>query len=224
MASWTAHSLFTFGGVLNTGAPDPEIWQCGVRIGNTGAGGQLGDPDAFLTYAVTPMSAWWASVDGFAPTTATLKWLKVGQIGTNGHYSDTTPHIHDYAGGGVAGTSGTPKIPDILGLAVSWQTTQAVRRGSYASHGRIYLPTYGLNPAIAGSMRIQSAQLPFVRDWGKALLTLINTAPQPAVPIIASGHGGEVHTIVGVRVGDVLDVQRRRKDALRETYVSATFP
>jgi len=223
LASWTEHSLFTFGGVLNSAAPDPEIWQCGVRVGATGAGGHLADPDAFLAEVIAPMSAWWSSsASATFPASAKLAWLKVGQIGTNGKYTDFVPHIHDYAPA-IAG-AGSVSIPDILGVATSWVTTQAVRRGSYASHGRIYLPYYCVQPATAGGMRISSLQQGLIRDNGVALLNIINDVSQNAVPIIASGHGGEVHTIVGVRVGNVIDVQRRRKDALRESYVSATFP
>jgi hypothetical protein len=55
-----------------------------------------------------------------------------------------------------------------------------------------------------------------------ALLAILKTNPPTPVgtsfvPIVASEQGVS-EAITGVRVGDVFDVQRRRKDALREVY------
>jgi len=221
MTNWNPHTLFTFGGVLNTNQAPAEIWQCGVRVAETGLGGALADPDAFLADLVTPMHDWFAN-NGMQkfPTSATLDWLKAAQIGANGKYSDTFNHVHDYSTP-VAGT-GAAAVPDILTLAISWVTGTAVRRGSYASHGRIYPPLYTVAPASDGSIRSSSAANTLL--LGSDLLAKINAVTQNCIPVVASGHGGELRPITGVRVGDVMDVQRKRKDAVKETYVTAAFP
>src|SRR5664279_75127 len=223
LSTWTPHSLFTFGGILNTAQSPAEIWQCGVRIAATGQGGALADPDAFLTYAAQPMHDWFnaGGTQMAFPTTARLNWLEIGQIGADGKYSDPTAHVHEY-GSGAAGF-GSPSVPDFLPVAVSWKTALAIRKHVYATHGRIYLPMYNASSA-SGSARIDPAFPGPIRQTALNLLNIIDGAPQNAIPVVASGHGGEIHPITGVRVGDVFDVQRRRKDALKEVYIEASFP
>jgi len=226
VSSYHPHTLVTFGGVLNTAAADHEIWQCGVRVmkpGNPGA--PLDDHDAYLAQITTPLSEWFnSSADNAAfPSAATLNWVKANPIGTDGTYTDTVTHVHDYTspvvGGRVAALS---LVPDILCIVLSWQTRKAIRHHSYASHGRIYPPNYG-EWAAAGSMRLDAGYAGHWATRGVELLTLLAGSTVPAIPVIASGHGGEYEHITGCRVGDVYDVQRRRKSALREAYSAVAF-
>lgn len=225
MPTWSPHALVAFGGRLNTAAAgaDQEIWQCGVRVTNS-AGGALTDPNAYML-AITPtLAQWFQAVDppNF-PNTAALDWVKVNNIGTNGKYSDPgAVNLVDYPGGRPGANAFPNQSPDILCLALSWGTAKAVRRGSYASHGRIYPPNYLLS--TGGLMRVPTSTASIWRDKGKALLALLAVGPFNAIPVVASGHNGEIEPITSVRVGDVLDVQRRRKDALRENYAVANFP
>src|SRR5664279_5111023 len=104
MPTWHPHTLVTFGGVLNTAAADHEIWQCGVRLLKPGAAGPLDDHDAYLTFAAPKLAQWFTGAAGAPamnagqfPGSATLNWVKANPIGADGHYSDPTTHIHDYA-------------------------------------------------------------------------------------------------------------------------------
>jgi hypothetical protein len=190
-----------------------------------GGGGPVADPDSYIFDKAAPLAAWFNRSDPPAmfPVNASLDWLKAAPINASGHYSDPVAHVHDYAPH-IAGMGGSNMQPDILCLALSWETAVAIRRGVYASHGRIYPPNYA-QPLVAPSyMRVTATEQAGWVTHAKLLLTILSADPSPAVPIVASGHGGEFQPITGVRVGDVLDVQRRRKDALKESYAAALFP
>ena len=224
MVSYHPHTLVTFGGVLNWLQPDHEIWQCGVRVmkpGNPGA--PLDDHDAYLAQIVDPLAAWFAHDTAPAfPGSTNLGWVKANPIGANGKYSDDTTHVHDYSTPQTGGGAGNVGVPDILCVCLSWQTRKAIRRASYATHGRIYPPSYGV-AAAPGAMRLTAGVAAAWAQRGADLLTLLKGSTVPAIPVIASGHGGEYEHITGCRVGDVYDVQRRRKDALREVYSDVPF-
>jgi len=222
MVAYAAHTLVTFGGVLNTAADVPEIWQCGIRVTDTVGGGPLADHDAYLEGIHGPLSTWYAAPSNAGlPATSELSWVKANSINAAGKYAEPTTHVYDYpapvAGGLAANIAGV--LPDILCLAVSW--TSAKKRGK--SHaGRIYLPNYFLPSLTPGSMRIMAD---WNRQWAAkaaALLALIANSAVHAVPIIASPSGPTAQ-ITGVRVGDVIDVQRRRKDAYKESYSVLPF-
>lgn len=222
MAVYTPHTLVTFGGVLNTAAADKEIWQNGVRVTSVG-GGPLGDHDAYLLDIAGPLAAWFTSVaEPKFPNSATLNWVKANPIGANGLYSDPAPHLHDYSPAQAGAHDNTFDIPDIMCMAISWSTALAVRKHTYATHGRIYPPNYA--GWTAGGLMRQTDSVPPWVTKGKALLTLLAAGAGGCIPVIASPHAGEIHPITGVRVGDVLDVQRRRKSALKEAYQTAVFP
>jgi hypothetical protein len=225
VSNYHPHTLVTFGGILNTTAVDHEIWQCGVRVvkpGNPGA--PLDDHDAYMTSIAAPLATWFGD-SGFVPMppSANLQWLKANPIGSDGKYTDPITHLHDYAvpqtGGGVI----AQVVPDILCVCLSWQTAKAIRHHSYATHGRIYPPNYGAFGLSVGSMRIGPDKAQELATKGAALLTILKGTSVPAIPIIASGHSGEYEHITGCRVGDVYDVQRRRKSALREVYSAVAF-
>jgi hypothetical protein len=223
MTTYTPHTLVTFGGVLNNAVPDKEIWQCGIRLLDAAGTAPLADHQEFCDAVFTPLATWFAlSTSSIGlPNTCELKWVKANPIASSGLYADDTTYLHDYTSpvvGGLAGAS-----VDILALAISWGTAKTIRKHSYATHGRIYLPVYTILPNVAG-MRITSAQAAAWAARGKALLSLLAGTTQPAMPVVASNHDGEIEPITHVRVGDVIDVQRRRKSALKEVYSSLAYP
>ena len=221
---YTPHTLVAFGGKLNVGAPDSEIWQCGVRV-EASVAGQLVDPGGYMQQIKDPLAAWFSTAgsNGGFNVNAQLKYLKVNNIGANGKYSDPSTNVFDYPGAGIVGGQNQAPKPDIMCLCLSWATDVAVRKGAYATHGRIYPPNYDLEVVTPAGMRVTPATTAAWTAKAIDLLTLLNAGPILAFPVIASPHAGEIRRISGVRVGDVMDVQRRRKSALAETYASATF-
>lgn len=226
MATWAPHTLVTFGGSLNVNQDPVEIWQCGVRVMAAGGAGPLADHDAYLASVAPNLSNWFNTVasNSAFPPMSTLNWVKANPINAAGHYSDTATHVHDYAPH-VAGGNNTPASAqaDILCLCISWETARAIRKGQYATHGRIYPPNYWQSAAGTSVMRVQASVVTAWAAKGQALLTVLSGPANPCIPVVASGHSAEFNAITGVRVGDVMDVQRRRKDALKEAYTGVPF-
>lgn len=224
MPNYHPHTSVTFGGVLNLAAAEHEIWQCGIRVmkpGNPGA--PLDDHDAYLTSIAAPLATWFGDAGNPTfPPSASLNWIKANPIGTDGTYSDPATHLHDYSAAQLGGGAADTAMPDILCIALSWQTRKAIRHHSYATHGRIYPPNYG-RLTQSGTMRAAPGFPGLWATKGAALLTILAGTTVPAIPVIASGHGGEYEHITGCRVGDVYDVQRRRKSAVPEVYSAVPF-
>jgi hypothetical protein len=203
------HSRVSFGGrLISTGEPD-EIWSCNVNVIHTGTDA------AYMAAILTPLRGWFGS-DSQCSQSSSIDYVKVNAIGPNGGYADptsTTQHIYDGGRGPVA-----PAAPSIMSLATSWST--ALGRGPGA-HGRIYLPNFV--QAAAGTMQVPNSFALAVQAAGKALLTALSNGG--GTPVVASAVGsGSNTTITGVRVGDIYDTQRRRKNAYNEVYVSTPFP
>jgi len=224
------HTYIGFGGTLNSGAEYPEIWTCGIRALDVAAGAlPVADCQAYADEIAPKLATWFgytsagSGQQGF-PASCKLEWLKVNNILPNGKYADAVTHSHNYAPI-VAGTESGHQVafqPDIIALAVSWTTDY---KRDKAGRGRIYLPNYHVAPTAPGGMTVSAA---VTTDWvntGQKLLDVIrnSTGTHQATPIIAATTG-EFHTITGVRVGSTLDVQRRRKSAVPETYMSGPWP
>lgn len=110
--------------------------------------------------------------------------------------------------------SGSPLHPFQIARCVTLQTGLASRR----ARGRFYWPaiTHAVDPATG------KAAPP--TGFGEACVALINqiglAAPSgdPLEPVVYSATANSVTEVTTVRVGDVLDTQRRRRDSLVEAY------
>jgi hypothetical protein len=97
--------------------------------------------------------------------------------------------------------------------------------------GRMYLPTpAGGNTNIdtaTGTYSNQAALLAECAGWWGALQGAISTGVGSAnlQPVISSSHGGGLATDAQwLRMGRVVDTQRRRRNALDEQYVTVNVP
>jgi hypothetical protein len=222
------HWLFVFGGTYSGASETGEIWQCGIRCQPAaGSAHTFGDEDAVLTALATPFNAWYILAAHSMRPDAKLAFLKLNEIAPDGTYADTTTtHQYDYAT--PAPGQGAASLPSILTLCWSWTTA---RQRGIASKGRIYPPT-----AIAvtsGAARVTSTVQNTNLTAAKAMLDVMsrpNGVDFEIAPCVVSkgthnGTGtGASEDITGVRIGDVVDVQRRRKNALVETYVAGVWP
>lgn len=224
------HTYVGFGGTLNTGATYPEIWTCGVRVIDVAAGAlPLADPQGYADEIATTLQAWYTHApsgggqQGF-PATATLEWLKVNNILPDGKYADGITHGHNYSPAvpGAVTVAGHVFQPDIMSLAISWTTDYKRAR---AGKGRIYLPNYHVAMLEPGGMTTQVGYTSYWLATGQALLDVLRNSAgtHQATPVICSTFGDH-HPITGVRVGSTLDVQRRRKSAVPETYAAGPWP
>ncbi|MGN6166794.1 MAG: hypothetical protein ACTHQQ_01295 [Solirubrobacteraceae bacterium] len=232
------HCLVSFGGRLGAASPNVDSWVCGVRIGRNSAGtaghGMLNDPQAFANNLQASLKAWFttaaSSVAGSERmamrSDAYLDWLKVNNIKSDGTYADPTTHRYDYTSAGQ-GTDAEPGFPTFVTLAISWTT--GISRGT-AHRGRIYLP---LGFTTGAASQINSLQQKQAAGTGKALLTTIAAVQDAGVgvtPTIFAAYPGRTgiaqlgNNITGVSVGNVVDVQRRRKEQIPETYYNVAWP
>lgn len=225
-ADYPLHALFEFGGTLEEVSAGDEIWACGIRgfFGHGGPGTMTTWPsldlDATLAAQYTNLLAWFGSVGAAMAGTAYLRWAKLNVIGSDGKYADkTTTHVIDSSSvnGAAAAT-----MPSYMSLAYSWETE---RKRGLAARGRIYPPNFTMS--FTGSA-VTSAETTTAVTSGKTLLTALNVSDGldggVFTPAICSSQDAAWAEINGVRVGNIIDVQRRRRNAVAEVYASSVWP
>nr|CRY96634.1 hypothetical protein [uncultured prokaryote] len=94
-----------------------------------------------------------------------------------------------------------------------------------SKRGRFYWP--GLGCTIGNNGRLQGDTHPESLVTGfRALLSYISTASDvepPMVPVVYSPTLGTYEPVVTLRVGDVPDLQSRRRDTMQENYSSLAY-
>jgi len=149
-----------------------------------------------------------------------LRSIKVSPINASGLVVEDRTAIGTYVTP-PTGIRSDHLLPLQTSAVVSWVTPRIGRRG----RGRIYLP-----PATTGEVDGDGLYLD-TRQAGTlagavAFLEAIAITPTGggnhwALPIVTGAPWTSYGIIGGVRVGNVLDTQRRRRRQLVETYVSA---
>lgn len=122
----------------------------------------------------------------------------------------------------VTGGSGTNVLPPQCSLALT--LTNSLPRG-LATKGRMYLP--GVAVGVNASGKVDALTVGTIADNLKAFFdSITNDADTPGRPVLASvGRpplllGGAIRNVTTIKVGDVIDTQRRRRNALDEQYVA----
>lgn len=213
------HAKVVFGGNLNNlGTAGVDVWQCNVNISPL----SLTDAfcDAYLAAIQAGLKTWFTGGTNLMSNVADLRFVKCNLIGTDGKYTNpTVTHRFDYTSIGVGPT--VPNMPATNTLAFGWST--ALMRGP-GSKGRIY-PPFAAASALAGGSVATSGNIASAVTSAKALLTVLaSSSTTAAVPIVASGVNAALTPITGVRIGNLIDSQRRRRNAINETYSSSTWP
>jgi hypothetical protein len=102
-----------------------------------------------------------------------------------------------------------------------------------ASKGRIYPPVTSSTQVITNYLA--GADITKFIAGAKALLSALrltglgSPSEQPQISVVSpgtpkNGNVGASHQITGVRIGNVWDVQRRRKNQTPESYSGAAWP
>jgi len=122
----------------------------------------------------------------------------------------------------VAGTGANPHTFQTA-LVVSLRSPLAGASG----RGRLYLPATGQQLSV-NSLRPPPSDMTSILSGAKTYLTAIQAAVTSQVPdSILAVWSRTLNTTLGVtriQVGDVLDVQRRRRDQQIENYSEVAFP
>lgn len=207
----------TFGGTIYGGA---DIWSCGLNIYNLPGGGLAVTPAQLAAAALAlrePISEWFESAGAFISSYANLEWVKVAALDAQGRYiedsqlAEVNPSVN-----GVYETAVAPQISTVISL-----TTSSTR--GLAHIGRIYPPLSGTasntgyigtnivdGMAFAASLLVEGVNAVTEDVFGEGM----------KVSILSKVGAGAVKEVTGVRVGNVLDTQRSRRNAFIETYTS----
>lgn len=213
-----------FGGV--------EEWSTGFWLGSESA--DAGDPAG----SAEDIAGYWRTFFELAAVSISSGYLttqvKVSQHkASDGKVDLSKVDIYDVSpvmdGGGT-----TAALPAQISLAMT--LTSELQRGT-GSKGRMYLP--GINTAIQGTTgKIISSQVDILKGHLKTLFDAINgDADIPDnVILVSKGNklvtqpGGDItyinphnKLVTGLRVGDVYDTQRRRRNQLTEAYSTAVL-
>nr|CRY97259.1 hypothetical protein [uncultured prokaryote] len=225
--AYKPHTLVAFGGTLKDGGLN-EIWQVGIRVVQPAGSGAptepLTDPAAYMEGISLVLGDWYGG-SVLHTSEATLDWLKVNNIGADGKYSDpSSSNVYDYSP--KITPTGDALYPNVLCTAYSWLTD--VARGPGRT-GRIYLPNNAAALATPGGMLLNAGSPGAMLTDALALLDVINNTAspdtgEPAQPVVASKVNATNSNITSVRIGNVLDMQRRRKNKLVESYTAGAWP
>nr|CRY97296.1 hypothetical protein [uncultured prokaryote] len=223
-SSFTPHSYITFGGTVGEVVPGDEIWQCGIRVKAQTSQFDEGNLQLYVDDIADALGDWFNDSNQKISNKTTLNWVKAANIDPSGKYpAGSVPGIHDYSSPPVGSVSGY-NVPQFCSLVWSYKGIEIVRGAG--ANGRIY-PPFSPIPAEGTSAVITSAQNTAVVS-SQTLLAVIANAESSnedlvVIPIIASSKG-PFQAITSTRVGNVVDTQRRRRNAVKETYVSGPIP
>jgi len=225
--------------VIGDAYAGPERWQFGLRITDGGI------DNLATAQAIAPIvrafwegtGAWNLPAVQWQPSaTHRLTEVKVARVDVNGIYPPTEASASVFFVPAVSGT--TPALvgqAPQLATCVSLQT--ALPRG-LGSKGRIYLPPNArMNSGNSGAIATNMAQV-----YADAVALLVGQINAQAlignVAVFSRGKAergqpdakgkyhytypnpGATNNVTGVRCGNVVDTQRRRRRQLVETYVS----
>lgn len=207
----------TFGGSLAQGQ---EIWSCNIHLINTS-----GDTPEDWYETVRNYEDALAILIGeyiedpitHVPTGVIMNYLRTTLVLADGSTSGEPSGVNvDYNGGG-----GDSYVPQ----AALVNTLVAPKFRDPGRYNRFYLPftfsdtenLWCLDPAAQGAYANRLSEL--ITD----INTLVGgglTPPTAMVGVVSNTASGSELPVVEVRLGRVIDTQRRRRNALSESYVS----
>lgn len=209
----------TISGTMFNGA---EEWSTGFFLGQEGADAADGS-DAGAAAILAAWETFFEHTNSKISSSYRVTQAKIAAIDTNGH---TEPdHVYyAYPGSTITGSSAINTLPPQCSLVV---TLLSDRPRGKASKGRMYLPGIATLPDAATG-KLLSATVGAIADNLKTFFdALVGHVDIPDQLILAAKGTGPVPALTAqndfvetIRVGDVIDTQRRRRNGLVETYTS----
>lgn len=233
----TEHMLLQWGGTFanSSGALTTDGFVGSMRF--AGPGISAADNQQVCDRMGAALRAWWLSgTDNFIPYTARLQWVKWNRIGTDGKYASPTQTRLKILEDAV--TANAAVYPQQICWAVTWMTQLQRGRGH---QGRTFFPTnvtidpeIGMRvpPAAATKMATKAldliGRLNYYANTGGVSTPPDYTTGTPGFPAqdqalrasVMSSSGTGIGIINRARVGNRLDIQRRRDNSQEEIYVS----
>lgn len=190
--------------------PDGEIWNTTLHIDHTGGSGA-----GLITAISTGITKMWQgpptpanSIQQLVPTTVGIDGFILDELDGSGHnlaqFVTSLP---------LVGTNASEMLPHEVSVAVSTRTANPTRSG----RGRGFLCPFGVDQ-IVGGLLDSTAQGQVLRAYA-SMITEINTVAVGGVGVYHR-RSNATDPITTVDVGNVPDVQRRRRNAFPETRLS----
>lgn len=199
-----------------------EEWSTGFFLGQEGSDAA----DASDLTATAILNAWRTFFEA-AGSNISAAYLttqvKVAAIDATGH-TELDQVYYAYPATELNGSVGAITLPPQCALVV---TLLSDRPRGKASKGRMYLPGIAAMPN-SGTGKLSAADTGTIADGMQTFFdTLAGSFDVPDQLILAAKGTGPVPGLTAqndfvetIRVGDVIDTQRRRRNGLVETYVS----
>ena len=120
------------------------------------------------------------------------------------------------------GTSSAPKS-----FQSAWVVSLRTATAGASGRGRLYWPATG-SPISSSTLRPTSADVTAFLTGAKSYLTAIEAAIDVTLDGVSlavwSRTRNDLFRVTSIQAGDVLDVQRRRRDQLIESYTTLAYP
>lgn len=195
------------------GTPAVEEWSIGVNYDVAGGAG-AGDQGVVQALA-TDFASYLATSTAYATALAEMSTSVLM----------TRVSVYGYQGSGPAASGAqaniTPAKAGAGAISHPFQTTRCISLQTSLPgaryRGRFYVPALSASIAASGKSGMPSG---FLQAWALVLEQPINlwTGSSPLTLGVYSAVADVVTPVTQIRGGDVLDTQRRRRDALQETY------
>jgi hypothetical protein len=211
--------------ILGTMFGGAEEWSTGFYIGGTAGDAALPDQATADMIAAAWRTYFTNAASGFSGN-YTTQTVKLASIGTDGK-SNAADTIYSNLAPAAVGANNNGAFPPQIALVATLASTTA--RGVGAK-GRMYLP--GIFQPVDATGHISSTAQGNMLAQLVTFLRAVNSGLGNFESIILASHGSvnadgtpkvggraPINTVVtSVKLGNVFDTQRRRRNALREVY------
>lgn len=203
-----------------------DFWSVGLKLRNPTSAPTPGLLLAFLVAVDPAVRAFHLHASVLAGSNTYLKAISAAFIGTDGKYvgGATQDTVVRQLSGSNPGAGASPLGPWTQAVVTSLRT--AVTRGR-ASNGRMYYPA----PAMTvqpSTGTISSTNTANYATQAAILINAINTQADTLLPgnggvsVMSQVGAGRTESVTSVRIGNRLDRQERRENAITEAYSSGT--
>lgn len=211
----------TLSGTMFGGA---EEWSTGFYMGEESADADV-PTQAMVDAIVTAWSAYFQHAGADISNQYVFTQAKVARFGTDGN-TELSNVFYGIPGSTIDGDEATIKLPSQCTLVVTL-TSDRVR--GKASKGRMFLPGIATMPDATG--RLTSGQVTTNIAQLKVFFDALNAhADVPNKVILAAKWSGllginpaQNDYVTGLKLGTVIDTQRRRRNDLAEAYVTSAL-
>lgn len=199
-----------------------EIFSFGFHISNVGTTGsvaELEEVQESTQQIAEAIGTFFGGANNAVPNKWQLDSVKLAIIGVDGKYIETTAPTEYVFPTPIVGAANQATAAQ-LSAVVTLVSSKYKDPGKY---NRFYVPTVGTSQA---GLVMEEFRPEYLATGTVAMIEAVNeitTAVSPTLEVAVVSNKGAGYTlrVENVRVGNVIDTQRRRRNKLTETYFEA---